>query len=190
MTEFPIHTPETAPAESKQTLEDYKGKYGLDLNIFGSMANAPALLNAYPVIQDLFDQTSLSAIEQQLVLLATSTVNECLFCVPAHSTNLRQGVKADDDIINAAREGRTLPDPKLDALVNFTRSLVKNHSKADPAITQAFFDAGYTQQQALEVVLGIASKTMTNYTSSIAGTPIQPEFEGEAWSPSQLQNAA
>ncbi|MGF1588067.1 MAG: hypothetical protein ACFCU7_02295 [Pleurocapsa sp.] len=45
----------------------------------------------------------------------------------------------------------------------------------------AFYQVGYTPQQALEVVLGIAIKTMSNYTNSIAGTPLDDVVKSYHW---------
>ena len=45
----------------------------------------------------------------------------------------------------------------------------------------AFLDAGYTGAQALEVVLGLAVKVMSNYTNSIAGTPLDGAVEKLRW---------
>jgi len=184
MTEFKVHTAESAPEDSKEVLQNAQETYGFIPNIFGSMAEAPQLLKTYMAVQDDFGKTSLTPTEQQLVMLATSAMNKCLFCVPAHSYMLRNKVKADDAVIDAAREGRELPDAKLNALVTFTKQVVKTQAGVSEEQTQAFLDAGYTRQQALEVVLGVAAKTMTNYTSRIAATPPSEEFSSEAWTPS------
>ena len=45
----------------------------------------------------------------------------------------------------------------------------------------AFFDAGYSDVQALEVILGLAVKTMSNYTNSVAGTPLDKAVQKLAW---------
>jgi len=49
------------------------------------MAEAPALLKAYRAIIGLFDETSLSPTERQIVLLTVSEVNGCGYCVAAHT---------------------------------------------------------------------------------------------------------
>jgi alkylhydroperoxidase family enzyme len=46
---------------------------------------------------------------------------------------------------------------------------------------RAFFDAGYTPRQALEVILGIALKTITNYTNALAHAPPNAEFGDAVW---------
>jgi hypothetical protein len=46
---------------------------------------------------------------------------------------------------------------------------------------RAFFDAGYRPRQTLEIILGFALKTMTNYTNGLARTPPNPEFGDALW---------
>ena len=53
--------------------------------------------------------------------------------------------------------------------------------KVSKAALEAFFGAGFTEQQALEVVLGIATKVMSNYTNSIAGTPLDEAVKDKVW---------
>ena len=44
-----------------------------------------------------------------------------------------------------------------------------------------FFDIGYTDQQALEVILALSIKLISNYTNSIAGTPLDKEVQHKRW---------
>ena len=89
------------------------------------------------------------------------------------------GISAED--IEALRSGGQLSDPKQEALRQFTRTLIANRGKASEAELQRFFDAGYSDQQALEVILALAIKLISNYTNSIAGTPLDPEAEKLRW---------
>ena len=74
-----------------------------------------------------------------------------------------------------------LSTPKLEALRYFARELIHNRGKVAHADVAAFMDAGYTDAQALEVVLGLAMKLMSNYTNSIAGTPLDKEVQKFHW---------
>lgn len=47
---------------------------------------------------------------------------------------------------------------------------------------QGFLDAGYTTAQALEAILGVGLKTLSNYASHIAGTSLDAAFKPHAWS--------
>lgn len=46
-----------------------------------------------------------------------------------------------------------------------------------------FLSAGYTDHQVLEIVLGIAVKTLSNYSNHLFATPVEAVFEGRAWEP-------
>ncbi len=83
--------------------------------------------------------------------------------------------------VEALRSGAPLSDPKLEALRGFTRSLIGNRGKASEVDLQIFFNAGYSDVQALEVILALAIKLISNYTNSIAGTPLDPEVEKLRW---------
>ena len=63
-----VQTIDNAPEQARGLLEKAESKYGFVPNILGVMAQAPALLEAYMTLSGLFDQTSLSATERQVVL--------------------------------------------------------------------------------------------------------------------------
>jgi AhpD family alkylhydroperoxidase len=177
---FPIYTESTAPEGSQPILADVKKGFGMIPNLEAVMAGAPALLKAYSTSWDLFDQTSLTPAERQVVYQTANFVNECDYCVPWHTLlSIKSGIKPED--IEALRNGTVLSTPKLEALRVFTRSLLHNRGRASPAELSAFFAAGYTPQQALEAILGLAIKTMSNFTNSIAGTPLDGVVAKYAW---------
>ena len=68
-------------------------------------------------------------------------------------------------------------DAKLSALANFTIAVMENKGAVSDAQLKAFLDAGYTQQQSVEVVLGVALATLCNYTNNLAKTEINPELQ-------------
>jgi AhpD family alkylhydroperoxidase len=113
-------------------------------------------------------------------LLTASYQNNCDFCMSAHSWGAaRQGL--DADLVAALREGRTLTDTRLEALRTFVRALVMEHGAVPEGDRHTFFAAGFTPRQALEAVLGVATKVMTNYTIALAVTPPNAEFGDAIW---------
>ncbi len=91
----------------------------------------------------------------------------------------QQGI--DEKIILALREGRSIDEPKLEALRTFVAAMLEKRGAVSDDDKRAFFNAGYTSRQALEVILGIALKTMTNYTNALARTAPNPEFGDAIW---------
>jgi AhpD family alkylhydroperoxidase len=145
------------------------------------MAEAPALLKAYRSLSALFEETSLSPAERQVVLLTTSYENDCDYCIAAHSV-IAAMQKVPDDVVQAIRDGKPITDRKLEALRRFTAALVTSRGWPSDAESERFLNAGYGKQQVLEVVLGVGIKTLSNYTNHIADTPLDQAFAKAAWS--------
>lgn len=183
MSEYVFHSPETAPESARATLADVQQKLGFVPNLYAGLANAPAALQAYIAISGYFDQTSLTPVERQVVLLTASVVNGCEFCVAAHSMIAKKMVGAPEEVINVLRAGENPADRKLAALAAFTQAVVQERGwvAEHPALDQ-FLEAGYSREQALEVVLGVTQKTLSNYANHLLKTPINPAFESEHWS--------
>jgi uncharacterized peroxidase-related enzyme len=183
MTNFTVHTIESAPAASRPLLEGIKRSFGFVPNLFGVFAESPAALQGGLAIYEAFSKSSLSSAEQQLVMLAVSEANDCGYCVAAHSTLAKRMVKVAPALIDAVRCREPLPDAKLDALVTFTRTVVEQRANVADADVAAFLKAGYTRAQVLDVLLGVGMKTFNNYVDHIAHTPLNDQFKAEAWQP-------
>lgn len=181
-----VHTIDTAPDAAKGLIDKAHAKYGFLPNLLGVMASAPPLLEAYMTLAGLFEKSSLSPTERQTVLLTVSAVNQCSYCVAAH-TALAQMQHVEQDVLDALREGRPLSDAKLEALRRFTEAMVTSRGWPSAQVTEAFHQAGYTPTQALEVVLGVGIKTMSNYTNHMAQTPLDNAFASGEWTPSQAK---
>lgn len=177
---FPLLDESTAPEAAREALAVTRNNFGMIPNLEKVMASAPPLLEGYATLWDLFDTTTLTPIERQVVYLTANFENECNYCVPWHSM-LAKRVGLPANAIDALRSGARLSDNKLEALRTFTRTLIANRGKATEAELQSFFAAGYSDVQTLEVVLGLAVKLMSNYTNSIAGTPLDQEVEKLRW---------
>jgi len=177
---FPLHDETTAPQAAQEALATTKRNFGMIPNLERVMASAPALLAAYSSSWDLFDASSLSPVERQVVYLTANFENECDYCIPWHSL-LAEHAGMDAANLSALRAGAQLAQPRLQALHVFAKALIHERGKVSPAALEAFFAAGFSQQQALEVVLGLAIKVMSNFTNSIAGTPLDKAVEAYAW---------
>ena len=177
---FDLHTKETSPRDAVALLEASESAYGWIPNLHAVMAESPALLQAYQQLTKLFGETSLSPIEQQVVLLEISRANACTYCVAAHSV-VASMANVSDDVVTAIRDDDPIGDAKLEALRRMTRTLVEKRGLPDDADLQAFADAGYGSGQLFEVILGIGLKTLSNYVNHVADTPLDDAFAAAAW---------
>lgn len=182
MTEFTLHDASTAPDASKPLLDNSLKAFGMVPGLHAVMAESPELLEAYQRVHELFQNSSFDADELTVVWQTINVENNCHYCVPAH-TGIAKSMKVDDAIIDALRDESALPNARLEALRTFTLQLVRQRGELDDADVQAFLDAGFTQRNMLEVVLGYSQKIMSNYTNHLAKTPVDSAFQKFAWTP-------
>lgn len=173
-------TAETAPENSRPYLEDVQKAFKFIPNLFGVFANSPALLEGYLALEKSFEKTSLSPTERQVVLLAASVENTCAYCTAAHSTVLKAVLKAPADIVAAVRSCQPMDDSKLDALATLAKEIVAERGHLSAPTIDNFLAAGYRKEQVLDVLIGVALKTISNYTHHISPVAIDTAFQSEA----------
>ncbi|SDE04592.1 carboxymuconolactone decarboxylase family protein [Limimaricola pyoseonensis] len=180
MTDFTLHDAETAPEASKPLLDKSQKAFGMIPGLHAVMAEAPGLLEGYQELHRLFLETSFTAEEQTVVWQTINVEHACHYCVPAH-TGIAKAMKVDDAITDALRDEAPLPTAKLEALRDFTLSVVRGRGNVDEAAVAAFLEAGFTKRNILEVILGVAQKVMSNYTNHLAETPVDKPFQKFDW---------
>ncbi len=179
MSIFPIHTPETAPEAARPTLDQAKARFGFVPNILLGLAESPAALEGYMTLMGIFHGGSFSEIERDVALIAVSARNRCDYCVAAHSTQGAAHGLSEDDLA-AIRARKPLSDPRLEALRRFVDAVVEKRGWVGEDEIQAFLSAGFTRPQALEILVAVAAKTLSNYANHMIGTPIDDQFAAQA----------
>lgn len=180
MSNFTLHTEETAPDESKPMIAASKKQNGFLPGLHATMAEAPGLFAAYSFVHEQFMNSSFDNDEKTVVWQAINVEHSCHYCVPAH-TGIAKMMKVDDAITEALRNETPLPSDKLEALRTFTLIVVRERGVVTEAQMQAFLNAGYTQRHVLEVILGLAQKVMSNFTNHVAHTPVDAPFQAFEW---------
>lgn len=180
MSRLTIHNVDTAPEASRERVEAALKANGFLPNLIGVLANAPAALETYQVVGAINARTSLSPEEREVVQITAATLNDCGFCVADHTKLALKKLQMPESVVEALRRVDALEDPKLDALARFTVEVIQNRGQVSDEALDAFRAAGYGDQQALEVVLGVSLATLCNYANSLARTPINPELQAYA----------
>ncbi len=157
-------------------------KWGFVPNLIGLMAESPATVKAYVALTEALSETSFTPVEQQVITLAVSSENECTYCMAAHSAIARMAGMSEPDL-EALREGQPMADDRLEVLRRYVTSVIRTRGWPSAEHQAAFKTAGYTTQQTLEVLVGVAMKTLSNYVNHLADTPLDSQFAGFAWEP-------
>jgi len=177
MSRISILNTETAAPEAKERVAAAEKNNGFLPNLIGVLANAPTALETYQVVGAINGRSGLNAAEREVVQITAATRNGCGFCVAGHTALTRKKQLLPDELIEALRNTQALSDPKLNILARFTLSVMEHKGGVPDADFEAFLAVGYTQANALEVVLGVSLATLCNYANNLARTPINPELQ-------------
>jgi len=178
---FPVHSLDSAPAQSKPSLEALQAAFGMIPNIAGAMATSPVLISSLVALFQKVHGGSFSEEQIQVLLLTNAVTNACTWAVAFHTAlALKEGVDAAD--VEAIRQGRNPRNPKNSALSSLARTLIEKRGHVDEAETSKFLQTGFTEAHLLEVVTVIAASTITNYTGSVTRPPVEAAFAKYAWS--------
>ena len=178
---FTYYEPDTAPGKSKEMMAQSLKGFGMIPNLHKILAEAPATYEAYNTVFSLFmKNTSLTPLEQQVVFMTANFENNCHYCVPGH-TWMMKSAKMPDDVIEALREGTAIPDPKLQALHDYTKALLDQRGHIGDEKLEAFLNAGYDKRQALEVLTGLSAKLISNFTNALAHTKVDEAMSANDW---------
>lgn len=168
-----------APDASKPVLEGIQKAFGFIPNLMATFANSPAVLKGYLALEAEWEKSAFTAQERTLVLLTASLENECGYCTAAHSTIAKAFLKVPAETVSAIRNGSPTGNAKTDALVSLVRELVSQRGHAKPETITRFLAAGYTKPQVMELLLGVALKTISNYLDHINPAPLDAAFASE-----------
>jgi alkylhydroperoxidase family enzyme len=93
--------------------------------------------------------------------------------------------KLDAATIAAVRARGPVADARLEALRAFTVRMVQTRGFVADAELAAFEAAGFARANAMEIILAVGLKTLSNYVNHIAETPLDPALEADAFAPSR-----
>jgi uncharacterized peroxidase-related enzyme len=182
MSSLKIHDETTAPPAARDPLIAAKDTFGMIPNLLGVLASNPAVLDGYLSLSRIFEGAGFTPLERQIVLITASIENGCHFCVAAHSAGA-SAADLDADVIAALRNNQPIADPRLEGLHVFTRRLVRQRGFVSDSDVASFLNAGWEKESILAVILGVALKTISNYTNHVAETPLNKAYKPFAWAP-------
>jgi AhpD family alkylhydroperoxidase len=180
MTTFTLHTVETAPAAAKEPLTAIEKAWKFIPNLHRTLAEAPVALQAYDTLFGLVAKTSFTPAEQQVAFMAINVLNECEYCTSGHSV-LAAMAGVEPDAIAALRDGAPLEDARLQALRSFAERIVSERGFAGEDAVDAFIAAGFSKAQVLELVVIVATKTISNYVNHLTHTPLDDFMAQTKW---------
>lgn len=169
MSIFKIPAREEVSPNNQAIFDNLEKAIGKVPNLYAYLGRSKNSLGNYLNLQNA--KTSISTKEREVINLVVSQINDCRYCLSAHTVFGKLSGFTDDQIIEI-RKGTASFDPKLDALGKFVFSVTQNKGRIEKEILDNFFGAGYTEENMIDVVMVIGDKIISNYIHAITGIEI------------------
>lgn len=190
MPRLPLRTIEDAPDEAKERLATAQKNNGYLPNLLRVLANAPVALETYLTVGGINARASLTLAEREAVQITAAATHGCGFCVAGHTAIGYKKAHLEEAIVEALRNKTTVPDARLNAVARFTEEVIAARGAVSDDALATFKAAGYTDQQALEVVLGVSLATLCNFANNLGQPPLNEQLEPYRWQPEAARAAA
>jgi uncharacterized peroxidase-related enzyme len=181
MTKLPLRTIDDAPEAAKELLVMAEKRNGFLPNLLRVLANAPVTLETYLTVSGINGRSSLSVAERETVQITAAATHGCGFCVAGHTAAAYKQAGLDEATVEALRNLGHVPNARLEALARFTKAVIATCGRVEDAEFDAFKAAGFNDQAALEVVLGVSLATLCNFANNLGGSPLNPQYEPYRW---------
>ena len=180
MSVFTDHTIESAPPAARRSMTGVAQEFGYLPAGVARMAGSPQLLDGFLRLNGMFERSTLDPLAREVIVMTLATRNGCHICVALHTARLTR-LEADAELITALRAAAPLVSERLEAVRVFTLRVLDTAGDVGDEALRAFLAQGYTSQNALEVVLGIGTYTMSTLANRMTGAPVDDQLSAFAW---------
>jgi AhpD family alkylhydroperoxidase len=164
---FAAHSVENAPQASRRAMRAVaEASGGIVPDAVARLAASPELLNGFLSLSASFERCTLDPLSREVVIMTIAVRNQCHICVAMHTGKLRK-LDADPELVAALREERPPADERLAAIRTFTLEVLSAAGAVDDDVVKALLAHGYTERNALEVVMGIGTYTMSTFANRL-----------------------
>lgn len=161
--------------KAKELLDAVHAKLGITPNMMKTMAQSPAVLEAYLNFGGALDTTLNAKLREQIALVSAEE-NGCGYCASAH-TAIGKMVGLSEAAILSAREANA-EDIKTDAALKFAKQVVEKRGKVNDEDVAKVKIVGFNDGEIAEIVANVALNVFTNYFNEVAQTEIDfPKVE-------------
>ena len=178
MTRFPVPDVEDLPDDLRERIEEETERAGFTPNVFSAYGYKPSHFRAFFAYYDaLVEDTPLAREEVEMVVVATSGVNDCLYCVVAHGALCRvyaEAPKLADQLATNHRQADVSDEHR--AMLDFAVKLTESPERVTDDDLQALRDAGFSQEEVWDIGAVTAFFNLSNRMASLADMRPNDEF--------------
>jgi len=169
MENFPIPVKQDISSENQAIFTNLEGMVGFVPNLYAVFAHSEHALSNYLSLQN--GKSSLRAKEREVINLVVSQLNECLYCLSAHTAFAKMNGFNEEQILEI-RKANISFDTKLDALAKLVKGVVLNKGHIAAELLENFYAVGYDKGSLVDVNMVIGDKIITNYLHALTEVPV------------------
>nr|WP_295776446.1 carboxymuconolactone decarboxylase family protein [Rhodoferax sp.] len=163
---YALLDPQTATGAAKDLLDATQKQLGRVPNLYRAMANSPKALGAYLEFRGALQGGLLDNAMCERIALLTAQLNDCDYCVAAHSfRGTKLGLSAEDLAKTRLSQSNS---PQIHAALVFVEELVKGRGVVSASTHDALLGVGWTVSEIGEMVAHVALNVFSNYFKQIA----------------------
>ena len=170
MNKLKVLKSEQASPKARELFEVMTKKYGKVPNLYAVSANSPSALKAVLDFGDTLSAGEFSAKEAEAVALVVAQVNDCQYCLAAHTAAGKMMGFSEDETLSI-RSGSS-GDSKLAALVALAKEITVTRGWPAQELVDEFFAAGFSEAALVELIGLVSLNVFKNYLNHIADAPI------------------
>jgi uncharacterized peroxidase-related enzyme len=180
---FPVPSEDQLPDNLRKLFNKAKEKIGFTPNVFRVYSFRPERLSAwFAHYKQLHEPTeNLNAAEREMIAVAVSMANQCLYCLVAHGAALREAlgdpIKADRITLDYRRANL---DEKMEAVLDFAVKLTELPTECSEDDIEHLKSLGLTQEEVWDVIEIAAMYNFTNRMASATGMIPNREYHALA----------
>lgn len=167
------------PEDISQRILAVQEKAGFIPNIFLALAHRPDEFRAFFSYHDALMEKSegLSKAEREMIVVATSGINQCTYCVVAHGAILR--IREKNPLIAdqlASNYRNAAISPKQGLMLDFAVKVSQQAHEIRDADIQNLLDAGFNEEEIWDIGSIAGLFALSNRLANMAGIKPNPEF--------------
>ena len=170
MSRIPLVNPVDTTEDRKALLSEVNAAFGATPNMFKAVANSPAALKSMWGSFGALGSGVIPAKLGEQIAVAIANRNACEYCLAAHTALGRKAGVASQEM-TAAQDGKS-DDPKTAAALTFALAVVEGRGQIDESAVQTLRQAGYSDEEAVEILAHVALNLFTNYINVAFAVPV------------------
>lgn len=167
---FSVLKKEDVSPKNQLIFDQLKKQYGAVPNLYSTLAYSENALEAYTRLEAA--KLAFSPKEIEAVNLVVSEVNQCIYCLSAHTLVAKSTGFSEPQTIEI-RSGNVTFDPKLNALVRLAKELTGRRRVENEDLLNAFYEAGYTREQLVDLIILVGDRTISNILHAVTKVPVE-----------------